>query len=83
MYTHMQTHMHAHIHNIIILYLVFLGMRRMEECEVLWIEWASHSGLPFQPVGGQSLCTDGERMTTELLKLYVLFGIQYTSYVQK
>ena len=62
-------HMYTHMHNIIIiLYLVSLGMRRMEECGVVWIEWAPHGGVPLQPVGGRGLYTDGER-TTELLKL--------------
>ena len=61
--------MYTHMHNIIIiLYLVSLGMRRMEECGVVWIEWAPHGGVPLQLVGGWGLYTGGER-TTELLKL--------------
>ena len=68
-HTCMHTHMHAHTHaQYYILYLVSLGMRRMEECGVVWIEWAPHGGVPLQLVGGWGLYTDGER-TTELLKL--------------
>ena len=33
------------------------------------MEWAPHGGVPLQPVGGWGLCTDGEPITTELLKL--------------
>ena len=41
----------------------------MEKCGVVWIERAPHGGVPLQPVGGRGLCTDGEQITTELLKL--------------
>ena len=41
----------------------------MEKCGVVWMEWAPHGEVPLQPVGGRGLCTDGEQITTELLKL--------------
>ena len=63
--THVHTHMHIYMYNIMI-YLVSLGMRRMDECGVVWIGWEPHGGVPLQPVGGRGLC----KVENKLLENY-------------
>ena len=67
--THMHTHMHTHAY---IQYYDITCVSGYEEdggIGGVWMEWAPHSEIPLQPVDGRGLCTDRERITTELLNL--------------